>query len=146
MAWPYPLAYLSILLTNNVHIQKLNKEYRLKDYPTNVLSFPQEAHFWANHHNNIKKNTKKNVDRDHPILLGDIVLAFEKIQQEAMEQEKPILHHITHLTIHSILHLLGYDHEKEAEAEEMEQLEIDVLKKMNIPNPYEEKILWGNFS
>jgi probable rRNA maturation factor len=122
-----------------VQIQKLNKKYRFKDRPTNVLSFPQDAQFWINDHHDLKKIVKNKTLQDPPVLLGDIVLAFETIQQEAIEQQKKIDHHITHLTIHSVLHLLGYDHETEDEAYQMEQLEINLLEKMNIENPYIEK-------
>ena len=91
--------------------QYLNKTYRHIDKPTNVLSFPGT---------------------------NDLVLCHPVIQQEALAQHKPLENHYTHLIIHGTLHLLGYDHETETDAAEMESLEIDLLKHFNIPNPYEE--------
>ncbi|MCB1531359.1 MAG: rRNA maturation RNase YbeY [Alphaproteobacteria bacterium] len=105
---------LSIALSNDVLIQELNKNYRDKDKPTNVLSFPQDDDF----------------------SLGDIVLALETIQREAGEQNKHFEDHLSHLVIHGTLHLLGYDHEDDAQAEEMEALEIELLQRIGIENPY----------
>ena len=105
---------LSVVLADNDFIQKLNKSWRNKDKPTNVLSFPQE----------------------HPAILGDVILALETIRQEAEEQDISFEDHVTHLIIHGILHLLGYNHESSAEAEEMEALEIRILGELGIKNPY----------
>ncbi|WP_085783929.1 rRNA maturation RNase YbeY [Candidatus Nucleicultrix amoebiphila] len=119
---------VSVYLTNNVNVQRLNKDYRHKDHPTNVLSFgvlnrPLKA--------GDLKNSKE------PFFLGDVVLSYGVIQQEALEQNKNILDHLSHLLVHGVLHLLGYDHEDREDAENMENLEIDILKKFSIKNPYE---------
>lgn len=107
---------LSIALIDDVQIRTLNRDFRHKDKPTNVLSFPN--------------------DGPAP-LLGDIVLAFETVTREADEKSISLEHHIAHLLIHGFLHLQGYDHETEADAAEMEALEITALASLNIDNPYE---------
>jgi len=107
---------VSVVLTNDQEIQDLNKAFRHKDNPTNVLSFPSEEEGE----------------------LGDIILAYETIKQEAEEAGISPLHHTIHLIIHGFLHLLGYDHEKENEAQQMENMEIQILKDLNIANPYED--------
>lgn len=107
---------VSIVLTDDTHIQDLNKTYRAKDKPTNVLSFPQD---------------------DNPESLGDIVVALETLQKECIDQNKSFEHHIQHLIVHGFLHLIGHDHEDDAEAEEMENLEIRILANLGIKNPYE---------
>lgn len=115
---------VSIVLADDVFVRKLNKEYRGKDKPTNVLSFPQDT-------------------GDDPIAAlesgsyGDIVLALETVQKEALEQEKSFDDHLSHLIIHGFLHLLGYDHEDDRSAAEMENLEIAILNRFGIKNPYE---------
>ena len=97
--------------------QSLNQTFRGKDKPTNVLSFPAE------------------VDVDEPIL-GDLALCWPVVEDEAAEQGKSVLAHATHLVIHGLLHLLGFDHEDDAQAEEMEALEIRILAELNVANPY----------
>ncbi|MCZ2720546.1 rRNA maturation RNase YbeY [Marinomonas sp. 15G1-11] len=99
--------------------QSLNHEYRGKDKPTNVLSFPFEAP----------------PGLDLP-LLGDLIICRQIVESEAKEQEKPVFNHWAHLVIHGILHLRGYDHIDDDDAEEMESMEIDLLKIFSIPNPY----------
>jgi len=118
---------VNIKLTDNSEIQYLNREFRDKDKATNVLSFPGM--------------TDEEVDRlpeDMPYHLGDIALAYEIICQEAADQEKTFYNHVLHLTVHGLLHLLGYDHETDEEADDMESLEVDILAKQSIPNPYKE--------
>jgi probable rRNA maturation factor len=110
---------LAIVLSHDVEVQTLNRDYRKKDKPTNVLSFPDGS---------VEEGVRQ---------LGDIILAYDIIAREAAEQQKPIKAHITHLTIHGVLHLLGFDHETEKEAAVMESIEISVLKRMGIANPYE---------
>lgn len=108
---------VSIVLADNDFVKQLNKTYRGKDRPTNVLSFPQ------------------NEDN----ILGDIILAYETIAEEANTQNKSFTDHAVHLTVHGFLHLLGLDHETEKEAQEMESVEIKILENMGIKNPYETK-------
>ena len=110
------LGELSIALVSDADIQVLNRDYRRKDKPTNVLSFPD--------------------DGPAP-LLGDIVLALETITREAKEKSISLEHHVTHLIIHGFLHLQGYDHQTDETAAEMEALEIAALATLNIDNPYE---------
>ena len=109
-------AQATIVLADDALVTQLNHQYRNKNRPTNVLSFA-DADESGNY-------------------LGDIILGFETIAREAHEQNKPLMHHVQHLTIHGLLHLIGHDHEIEAEAEEMENLEISVLAALNISNPY----------
>ncbi len=116
---------ISVTFTNDKNIQKLNKQFRNIDKSTNVLSFPlYEKEFF-----NIIKF-------EDYIVLGDIVLSFETIEKEALEQNKIFRNHLIHLIIHSLLHLFGYDHIEEKDMEEMEGIEIEVLKKFEIENPY----------
>ena len=114
---------ITVTLTDDLTIQKLNAQYRNKNKPTNVLSFsaynPDEPH-----------------PPGHPIHLGDLVLTEETIQREAIEQNKSLIDHVTHLIIHGTLHLLGYDHVDDKDAAIMEGIEIDILKAMSIKNPY----------
>ena len=107
-------AELSILFTDDAAVQRLNRDYRGKDKPTNVLSFPQSG----------------------GPLLGDIVLAWETVSREAGLAEEPLKAHMAHLILHGFLHLLGYDHEADEEAEEMEALERAALRRMGIADPY----------
>ncbi|MEM9999846.1 MAG: rRNA maturation RNase YbeY [Pseudomonadota bacterium] len=112
---------VSILMTDDAAIQEMNAHYRGQDKPTNVLSFPAIA--------GIKTGVL-------PPLLGDIVLAFETISREAQIEGKPLEHHVAHLIIHGFLHLLGYDHETDAQAREMEAMESLILGELNIDDPY----------
>ena len=112
---------LGVVFTDDDEIAILNAQWRGKDKPTNVLSFPS----------GIPSPTGQ-----LPLLLGDIVLAWRTINAEAALDGKPFDHHLTHLVVHGILHLLGYDHEEEQEAEVMEALERRVLAKLAIPDPY----------
>jgi len=105
---------LSILFTDDAAVRRLNRDYRGMDKPTNVLSFPQES----------------------GPLLGDIVLAFETVEREAGLAGKPLRAHMGHLIVHGFLHLLGYDHEEEADAEEMEALERTATARMGIADPF----------
>lgn len=114
---------VAVLFTDDTSIAEINAEWRGKDKPTNVLSFPapQDIPFPAG----------------EPRPLGDVVLAFGVVSREAQEQAKTLHEHTTHLIVHGTLHLLGYDHEDEAEAETMETLETSILKGLGIPDPYE---------
>ena len=110
------LGELSLAFVSDIEIQKLNRDYRDKDKATNVLSFP---------------------DAGPAPLLGDVVLAYETVKREAADKSVSISDHVTHLIIHGFLHLQGYDHETDADAAQMEALEIKALKSLNIDNPYE---------
>ncbi|AZO05271.1 MULTISPECIES: rRNA maturation RNase YbeY [unclassified Mesorhizobium] len=112
---------LSVVFSDDAHIRTLNAEWRGKDKPTNVLSFPAFP---------FPKGGKL------PPMLGDIVLASETVAREAALEDKPLENHITHLVIHGLLHLLGHDHETDAEAEEMEAFERAALARLAIPDPY----------
>lgn len=110
---------LTIRIVDEAEGLELNQTWRQKNYATNVLSFPFEAP----------------PEVDIP-LLGDIVICAPVVFKEALEQQKSSADHFAHLTIHGVLHLLGYDHVEEDQAEEMEALEIDILHALDIANPY----------
>ena len=112
-------AELTIRIVDEQESQSLNFEYRGKDKPTNVLSFPFEA--------------PEHIELP---LLGDLVICAQVVNREAQEQNKTQQAHWAHMVLHGCLHLLGYDHIEEAEAEEMESLEIELLAKMGFDNPY----------
>lgn len=112
---------LSLLFTDNASIRVLNAEWRGKDKATNVLSFPAFP---------LKPGSAI------PPLLGDIVIARETVLSEAQAEAKPLDHHLTHLVVHGFLHLLGYDHEDDDEAEMMEAAERRILARLAIPDPY----------
>lgn len=131
---------VSLLLTDDAHIQDLNKAWRGKDKPTNVLSFPAPAppgnlsrNLAGNSGANLGGNLAGNFGPRH---LGDIALAYETLVREAEAESKPLAHHYAHLIVHGVLHLLGYDHEVEAEAEIMEALEVKALATLGIDDPY----------
>jgi probable rRNA maturation factor len=111
---------LLIRIVGKVEIQNLNKTYRDKDQPTNVLSFPSDLP----------------IEIDE-MILGDIVICTSIVANEAKLQNKTFEHHLIHMAIHGTLHLLGYDHVKPMDAQKMESLEIKILEKMQINNPYE---------
>jgi probable rRNA maturation factor len=113
-----PSFELAIVLTDDSTIRMLNRDWRGVDAPTNVLSFPAGRAGGATP------------------FVGDIVLAYETIAEEARAERKPFAHHIAHLAVHGFLHLLGYDHVRKKDAEEMEQLERDILRRLRIPDPY----------
>jgi len=115
--------YLSVLLTNDNGIKKINKKYRKINKSTNVLSFPQ--------------NEKRFVTKKIPkIILGDIVISLEKIIKESGILNKEFSDHLTHMVIHSLLHLLGFNHEKLKDFKIMKKKEIDALSKLSISSPY----------
>lgn len=118
---------ISLRLTSDAEVHGLNRDYRGKDKPTNVLSFPMVQPDLI--------NTLSNAD-DGEILLGDIVLAYETCAREATERNVPLEDHAAHLIVHGILHLLGYDHMNDAEAEAMEAIERDVMAALGLHDPY----------
>lgn len=116
---------ISLLLADDNEIQALNATYRHKHGPTNVLSFPALSLKAGEY--DVLSGT---------VYLGDIALAFDTVQREAREQHKALAAHVMHLVVHGILHLLGYGHEEDKEAEKMEALEISILAKLHVKNPY----------
>ena len=114
-------AELAIVLTDDSRVRALNRVWRGIDKPTNVLSFPAK---------------EGRQTHGAPALLGDIVIAYETTKREALAQGTPFLHYLAHLTVHGFLHLRGYNHEKDEEAEKMERLERTILARLNIPDPY----------
>ena len=112
---------VDITLTDDAEQRSLNRIYRGKDMPTNVLAFPQAETMPV---------------ADAPVLLGDVVLAFETVRREAAGQQKPFADHLSHLVVHGVLHLLGFDHEDAAEAMAMEAQEIKILAGLGVPDPY----------
>ncbi len=126
---------LSISLCSNLQIRKINREFRGKDKPTDVLSF-------GNLDEKIiqQSGLNKAIGTNKYIFLGDIILGYEYISKEAKDYEKDFKNHLTHLLLHGILHLLGHDHEEEKMAKIMENLEIKILQELNINNPYKNEI------
>jgi probable rRNA maturation factor len=112
---------LAVVLTDDSAIRALNRDWRCKDTATNVLSFPARETRSA---------------RGTPHLLGDIVIAYETTEREARAEHKPFAHHLAHLAVHGFLHLAGYDHVAEDEADAMERLEAAILARLDVPDPY----------
>ena len=109
---------VSILLADDSAVREVNRQWRGLDKPTNVLSFPA---------------ADTPATKGH---LGDIVIAFETLQRECESEGRLFLHHLAHLTVHGYLHLIGYDHETDAQADEMERLESRIMIAMNMPDPW----------
>ena len=118
---------LAIMLTDDAGIRTLNSNWRGIDKPTNVLSFPA-----------LQPSGPRGPD-DAPRMLGDIAIAYETTRREADDEQKPFDHHLSHLAIHGFLHLVGYDHEKDDDAEAMETLEREILSQLGIPDPYADR-------
>jgi probable rRNA maturation factor len=116
----YP-SEVSLLFTDDATIQGINAEWRAKDKPTNVLSFPA---------------FQLRPGMAPKPLLGDIVLAFETVAREAVDEGKPFNDHLSHLVVHGLLHLFGYDHDTDVQAAEMEALERKILARLAIADPY----------
>ncbi len=112
---------VAVLLTDDASVRAMNARWRGLDKTTNVLSFPAAAGAAPGAH------------------LGDIAIAFETVEREAVAERKPLLDHLAHLAIHGYLHLVGFDHETERDAEKMETLEQAILSKLGIANPYAER-------
>ena len=123
---------VSLLFTSDAEVHALNREWRERDKPTNVLSFPM-----------LERAELLDLAPDGPpVMLGDIAVAAETCAREAAEKGIPLDHHTAHLIIHGLLHLAGYDHvHSDEEAEAMEAMEIAALAKMGIPDPYGDRDL-----
>lgn len=118
---------IGIACVDNDESQKLNLEYRQKDKPTNVLSFPSD----------VPEEVLAVLDA---LPIGDLVICIPVVLQEAIDQNKTPIEHFTHMLVHGTLHLMGYDHEtSDEDAEEMEALEIEILAKLGFKNPYTEQ-------
>jgi len=149
-------AEMSLVLADDDTVHELNRTYRGKDKPTNVLSFALHADGEEgsagdddaddNEYEDDpdgEDDAEEGQDDDFlspgpavPVLLGDVILAFETVEREAREQNKALADHLTHLVTHGVLHLLGYDHIEDGEAEQMEQLETQILSRFGIADPY----------
>lgn len=114
-------AEVAIVLTDDSGIRTLNRDWRGIDKPTNVLSFPA---------------VQTPGGGARPRMLGDIAIAYEITRREAASENKPFAHHLSHLAVHGFLHLVGYDHESDADAATMEGLERTILATLGVPNPY----------
>ena len=114
-----PQGEVSVVLTDDAAIEKLNRDWRGIGKPTNVLSFP----------------AAKTKGAAAP-MLGDIVIAYETLARECADENRAFLHHLAHLSLHGFLHLIGYDHQTDADAEAMEGLESKIMTQMKLPDPY----------
>ena len=123
---PHGPLEIAIVLADDAAVRRLNRDYRGVDRPTNVLSFPLAAESGADAF----------AAQGAPILLGDIVLAYETVTTEAVQQGKRPEDHLRHLVVHGVLHLLGYDHGEDSDAKEMERLEASILAQFGIADPY----------
>lgn len=117
---------LSITFVNDKEIQKINKQFRNCDKTTNVLSFPMYESEFLNV-----------LQFEDYLPIGDVILSYDTILKESLEQEKTFEDHLMHLIVHSILHLFGFDHIDDEDAEKMEGLEVDILGVLGVENPYE---------
>jgi len=112
-----PSGEVSVVLTDDASIQKLNSDWRGIDKPTNVLSFPAAK-------------------AGGTPFLGDIVIAYETLVRECADEDRVFLHHLAHLTVHGFLHLIGYDHQIDSDADAMEGIESKIMQAMKMPDPY----------
>jgi len=124
-------AELAVMLTDDTGIRTLNNNWRGIDKPTNVLSFPA------------LQPTGRCGPDDGPRMLGDIAIAYETTRKEADDEQTPFDHHLSHLAVHGFLHLIGYDHENDDDAEAMETLEQEILAQLGIPDPYADRERMG---
>lgn len=120
-------AEVSVLLTDDETVRGLNHSYRHKDKATNVLSFPGHEDGLA---------ACRGMAGGRPVILGDVILAAGVLVAEAEAQAKPLSNHLRHLVVHGVLHLLGFDHESDTDAERMEAVERAVLATLGVPDPY----------
>ncbi|WP_460449918.1 rRNA maturation RNase YbeY [Alsobacter sp. SYSU BS001988] len=120
-----PGAEVSLLLTDDAHMREINREWREKDKPTNVLSFP------AVQPDKVSASP----------FLGDIAVAYETLAREALDDHTTVADHFLHLVVHGFLHLLGYDHIETDDAERMERLEVEILATLGVQDPYADRPL-----
>ena len=118
---------VGVRLVDDGAIQGLNRDWRGRDKPTNVLSFPLGA-------------PEPIVEAGFPWLLGDIVMSFDTVEAESRDDAKPLAHHVAHLAIHAALHLIGHDHETDDEADAMEAAETKLLATLGIADPYQPRV------
>jgi probable rRNA maturation factor len=123
-ALPAASGEVSVVLADDAALHALNRQWRQIDKPTNVLSFQATSPRAAN---------------GMPRLIGDIAIAYETAAREADAEHKPMNHHLAHLAVHGFLHLVGYDHDSDEAADEMERLEAKILARLDMPNPYGER-------
>jgi probable rRNA maturation factor len=116
----------TVLLTGNAKVRQLNHDFRGIDKATNVLSFPQFS----------PAEMRRPAKQKHPVSIGDIALAYQYVAAEAKEENKPLINHVTHLIIHGLLHLFGYDHVRDGDAKRMEKVEREIMKSLGLPDPY----------
>jgi probable rRNA maturation factor len=114
-----PLGEVAVMLTDDETIRALNRDWRRIDKPTNVLSFPAAKTLAI-----------------EPSMLGDIAIAYETLARECEDENRVFLHHLAHLAVHGFLHLMGYDHQDDSQADAMEQLESAILARLDMPDPY----------
>ncbi len=119
-------ADVCVLLTNDAQMRDLNHRFRQIDRPTNVLAFVGEA----DNEVGTAEETRQ---------LGDVAISLEAVEREAAAEGTPVLHHLQHLTVHAILHLLGYDHETDVEAAMMERKEVEILAALGVDDPYRDR-------
>ncbi len=121
---PPGAAEVSLVLGDDAMVRRLNHSYRGQDKPTNVLSFA------------LNEGDGPALLPGAPVMLGDVVIAFERVVEEAQSAGRSPLVHLCHLVVHGVLHLLGYDHQNDADALAMERLETEILAGFGIPDPY----------
>ena len=114
-----PLGEVVVMLADDETVRSLNRDWRKIDKPTNVLSFPAAQ-----------------TPGIEPLMLGDIVIGYETLTRECEAEDRVFLHHLAHLAVHGFLHLMGYDHQNDSDAEAMEQLETAILARLDMPDPY----------
>lgn len=140
-------AELSVVLADDAAVHVLNRTWRGKDAPTNVLSFPfHELNSLEENDESMKIKPVESVAAGPPVplLLGDVILAHETVAREADAQSKPLADHVTHLVVHGVLHLLGFDHVEDLDAARMERTETEILARLGIADPYADHPLGSN--
>ena len=130
-ACPGPALAMALVLSDDARLQELNRQWRAIDKPTNVLSFPAQELVAGQ-----TPRREPGMPAELAIELGDVIVAHATMKREAREAARPLGHHLCHLVVHGTLHLVGYDHEADDEADLMETMERNVLAGLGIPDPY----------